>query len=287
MLTRQCPEGGWQEPVTAVMDLLRPHDPQPSVMLAVVVERRATEAEAPSSVLEFRGVSKRFPEGTLALTDVNFAVPPGEFVSIVGPSGCGKTTLLHLSAGLQRTTEGTIRVDTDKIGYVFQDPALLPWRTVQANVELLAELRGLSKTERRRRAHEAIELVGLTEFTRHRPRTLSGGMRMRVSLARSLTLNPELFLFDEPFGALDEITRQRLGTELLRLFIASRFAAVLVTHSVTEAVFLGGRVLVMSERPGRIIGDFTVPFGYPRTPKILFDPDFTELAQEIATCLAG
>jgi NitT/TauT family transport system ATP-binding protein len=238
-------------------------------------------------MLEFSSVAKRFPEGILALADVDFAMASGEFVSVVGPSGSGKTTLLHVAAGLQGPTSGTVRLRTDKVGYVFQDPALLPWRTVQKNVELLAELRGLPKHERRRRAEDAIELVGLAEFTRHRPRTLSGGMRMRVSLARSLTLDPELFLLDEPFGALDEITRQRLGAELSRLFLARRFAAVLVTHSVTEAVFLGSRVLVMSERPGRIVGDFKVPFDYPRSPKILFDSDFTGLAQEIAACLAA
>src|SRR4051812_48566099 len=142
-------------------------------------------------MLEFSGVSKRFPEGTLALADVDFALALGEFVCIVGPSGAGKTTLLHVAAGLQRPTTGAVRLRTDKIGYVFQDPALLPWRTVQSNVELLAELRDLPKAERRRRADAAIDLVGLGEFAHHRPRTLSGGMRMRVSLARSLTLDPE------------------------------------------------------------------------------------------------
>ncbi|HEU5158069.1 MAG TPA: ABC transporter ATP-binding protein [Streptosporangiaceae bacterium] len=238
-------------------------------------------------MLEFSGVSKRFAEGTLALADVNFAMAPGEFVSIVGPSGSGKTTLLHVAAGLQRPTGGTVRLHTDKVGYVFQDPALLPWRTVQGNVELLLELRGLPRQERRRCAAEAIELVGLADFARHRPRTLSGGMRMRVSLARSLTLDPELFLLDEPFGALDEMTRQRLGVELSRLFGTRRFGAVLVTHSVTEAVFLGSRVLVMSERPGRIIGDYRVPFDHPRSPDILFAADFTALAREIAACLAA
>lgn len=248
---------------------------------------RSREDGVTGWMLEFNGVSKRFPIGTIALDDVNFSVASGEFVSIVGPSGSGKTTLLHLAAGLQQPTSGTVTLGTERIGYVFQDPALLPWRTVQSNVELLTELRDLPKPERRRRAADAIELVGLTEFTKHRPRTLSGGMRMRVSLARSLTLDPELFLFDEPFGALDEITRQRLGVELSRLFADRRFAGVLVTHSVSEAVFLGSRVLVMSERPGRILGDFKIPFGYPRSPKVLFDPVFTGLAQEIAECLAA
>lgn len=237
------------------------------------------------AVLELRGVHKRFPDGTVAIAGVDLVAAPGELVSIVGPSGCGKSTILRIAAGLTRQSAGVVSVATDRVGYVFQDPTLLPWRTVQANVELLAELHGLPKDERRRRADEAITLVGLEGFREHRPRTLSGGMRMRVSLARSLTMAPELFLFDEPFGSLDEINRQRLGDELQVLFLAHRFAAVFVTHSVTEAVFLAGRVLVLSERPGRILADFPVEFDYPRPPAVRYSADFARIAREVSACL--
>jgi ABC-type lipoprotein export system ATPase subunit len=159
--------------------------------------------------LAFYDVGKRFRDGTVALTDVNLDVGPGEFVSVVGPSGCGKSTLLRLASGLAEATEGAVEVNADKVGYVFQDPTLLPWRSVRRNVELLAELDHMAKPERRRRVADSIKMVGLDGFERHRPRALSGGMRMRVSLARSLVLEPDLFLFDEPFGALDEITRER------------------------------------------------------------------------------
>jgi NitT/TauT family transport system ATP-binding protein len=237
--------------------------------------------------LAFRDVHKRFDDGTVALADVNLRVAAGEFVSVVGPSGCGKSTLLRIASGLSEATGGSVEVGTDKIGYVFQDPTLLPWRTVRTNVALLAELHGLPKDERRRRTDEAIALVGLGEFARHRPHTLSGGMRMRVSLARSLTLRPELFLFDEPFGALDEITRQRLNDELLQLFDSQRFAALFVTHSVTEAVFLSTRVLVMSARPGRVLDDFEVPFDYPRSPPLRFTEEFSRMAGKVSACLRG
>ena len=228
---------------------------------------------------------KRFPDGTTALDRVDFRVPAGEFVSVVGPSGCGKSTLLRIASGLSQVSEGQVGVRTGKIGYVFQDPTLLPWRTVQGNVELFAELRGLPKDERRHRADDAIKLVGLSDFARHHPRALSGGMRMRVSVARSLTLQPELFLFDEPFGALDEITRERLDDELLQLFLTQRFSALFVTHSVIEAVFMSTRVLVMSGRPGRVLRDFTVPFEYPRSPRLRFDERFARLAGQVSACL--
>jgi NitT/TauT family transport system ATP-binding protein len=238
-------------------------------------------------VLAFDNVSKRFPDGTVALAGVDLKVSPGEFVSVVGPSGCGKSTLLRIASGLAAASDGTVLVDTDKIGFVFQDPTLLPWRTVQANVELLAELAGQPKQERRRRANDAIKLVGLADFAGHHPRSLSGGMRMRVSLARSLTLQPELFLFDEPFGALDEITRERLNDELLALFLTQRFTALFVTHSVSEAVFMSTRVVVMSGRPGQVVGDFPVPFEYPRPPRLRFDEEFAHLAGEVSACLRG
>lgn len=238
-----------------------------------------------ASALAFTGVAKRFPEGTEALARIDLQVSLGEFVSVVGPSGCGKSTLLRIAAGLTDPTEGSVSVPTDHIGYVFQDPTLLPWRSVQANVELPGELRHLPRDERRRRADNAIKLVGLEEFAQHRPRTLSGGMRMRVSLARSLTLQPDLFLLDEPFGTLDEITRQRLNDELLALFLSQRFAALFVTHSVTEAVYLSTQVIALSARPGRVLGHFEVPFDYPRSPELRFDPEFTRIAARVSACL--
>jgi NitT/TauT family transport system ATP-binding protein len=250
--------------------------------------RRDSVPSAPiGPALAFADVTKRFQDGTVALAGVDLQVASGEFVSVVGPSGCGKSTLLRIASGLSKATGGTVTVQTGKIGYVFQDPTLLPWRTVQANVELLAELDGLPKQERRRRADNAINLVGLDEFRGHRPHALSGGMRMRVSLARSLTLQPELFLFDEPFGALDEITRQRLNDELLQLYFTQRFTALFVTHSVTEAVFISTRVVVLSGRPGRVLGDFPVPFDYPRAPGLRFDQDFAQLAGRVSACLRG
>jgi NitT/TauT family transport system ATP-binding protein len=236
-------------------------------------------------VLSLSRIGKRFPDGTEALAAVDLSVAPGDFVSVVGPSGCGKSTLLRIAAGLEQPTGGSVRVPTDHIAYVFQDPTLLPWRSVQGNVELLSELRGLPKEERRRRAENAIRLVGLSEFAGHRPRALSGGMRMRVSLARSLTLQPELFLLDEPFGTLDEITRERLNDELLQLFRTQRFAALFVTHSVTEAVYLSTQVIVLSARPGRVLGHFEVPFDYPRAPELRFDPAFTRIAARVSACL--
>ncbi len=238
-----------------------------------------------TELLNFSDVAMTFPNGTTALSGVDLTVRKGEFVTVVGPSGCGKSTLLRIASGLTPATAGEMHVATKRIGYVFQDATLLPWRTVQANVELLAELNGISKKTRIAKATEAIELVGLKGFERHLPKTLSGGMRMRASLARSLTLDPELFLFDEPFGALDEITRERLNDELIKLFTEQQFAGLFITHSVSEAVYLSTRVIVMSGRPGKIVETFDVPFAYPRDPEIRFTPEFAELAGEVSHAL--
>jgi NitT/TauT family transport system ATP-binding protein len=236
-------------------------------------------------MLEFAGVGRTFPDGTEALRDVDLTVSAGEFVSVVGPSGCGKSTLLRLASGLDHATAGETRVASSKVGYVFQDPTLLPWRTVRKNVELLAELEHLPKAERRTRVTEAIDLVGLGGFEKHRPRSLSGGMRMRTSLARSLVLQPDVFLLDEPFGALDEMTRERLNDELLQLFADRRFSTLFITHSVAEAVFLSTRVVVMSPRPGRIVGDVVVPFDYPRDPDLRYSEEFGKVAGEVSDLL--
>ena len=241
----------------------------------------------PAPALRFNGISMTFPDGTHALQATNFSVCEREFVTVVGPSGCGKSTLLRIASGLTAPTSGTVEVDRKSLGYVFQDPTLLQWRTVLGNIELLAELDGMGKTARRLRAAETVDLVGLRGFEDKYPKQLSGGMKMRASLARSLVLDPKVFLFDEPFGALDEITRERLNDELLALFQREGFASLFITHSIYEAVFLSTRVLVMSARPGRIVGDFVVPFTYPRSPELRFDPAFAQLSGEVSHALRG
>jgi NitT/TauT family transport system ATP-binding protein len=250
-----------------------------------VADRLGEAHRSEAAMLVFDHVSKVFPDGTHAVDDVSLTVGGGEMVAIVGPSGCGKSTLLRLASHLTAPTGGAIRVGAGNLGYVFQDPTLLPWRTVQSNVELFAELTDVPAAERSRLAADAIGLTGLRGFERHRPRALSGGMRMRVSLARALTLRPRIFLFDEPFGALDEITRERLNGELLSLFDRERFAGLFVTHSVFEAAFMAARVLVMSARPGRILAEIEVPFEYPRPAELRFDPVFAQVAGQISARL--
>jgi NitT/TauT family transport system ATP-binding protein len=245
------------------------------------ISRDSDRGAAVADALVFDHVTKVFPDGTHAVADATLTVNSGEFVTIIGPSGCGKSTLLKMASGLTDVTGGSLRVDAKNIGYVFQDATLLPWRTVRRNVELFAELHHMPKLERRRVVQECIDLVGLTGFENHYPRSLSGGMKMRASLARSLTLKPGVFLFDEPFGAIDEITRDRLNTELMMLFVSERFAALFITHSISEAVYLSTRVLVMSARPGRIIASFDVPFAYPRTEDLRYTAEFAALTGAI------
>jgi NitT/TauT family transport system ATP-binding protein len=248
----------------------------------------ATEPEAVyGPALVFDNLSMTFPDGTHALDDVSFSVDRGEFVTVVGPSGCGKSTLLRIASGLETHTGGTCDVDRNSIGYVFQDATLFPWRTVRKNVELLAELHGVPISSVTDRIDESLDLVNLTEHQNKYPKQLSGGMRMRTSLARSLVLQPEVFLFDEPFGALDEISRERLNDELLSLFKAKNFAGLFITHSIAEAVFLSTRILVMSARPGRIVADYQVPFSYPRSHEIRYEPEFADLSGKISHDLRG
>jgi len=245
----------------------------------------AVDVVGTGPALRFERIGKVFEDGTHALADVTFSVMPGEFVSMIGPSGCGKSTLLRIASGLTAPTTGRFSVASANIGYVFQDPTLLQWRTVQANIELLSELHGIAKRERRRLSAEAISLVGLAGFEKHYPRALSGGMKMRASLARSLTLKPPVFLFDEPFGAIDEITRDHLNIELMRLFGIERFAALFITHSINEAVYLSTRVHVMSARPGTIVATFEVPFDYPRQEDLRYEPAFAELTGAVSHAL--
>ncbi len=240
-----------------------------------------------AAMLSFRDVSKTFPDGTHALAATTFDVTPGEFVAVVGPSGCGKSTLLRIASGLDSPSTGAVTVDRNNLGHVFQDPTLLPWRTVRRNVELFAELERVPRADKARRVAENVRLVGLDGFEDKYPKQLSGGMRMRASLARSLVMEPDIFLFDEPFGALDEITRERLNDELLGLFQRKGFGALFITHSIVEAVFLSTRVLVMSARPGRVVKSFDVPIPYPRSHDLRFEPVFAELCGEVSHALRG
>ncbi len=249
--------------------------------MTAVTTARGTES------LSFENIGMTFPDGTEAVRDVSFTIRKGEFVTVVGPSGCGKSTLLKIASGLLEPTAGRVVVDRDRLGYVFQDATLLPWRTVKGNVELLAELHGLPVSERGQLAEDAIQLVGLDGFQGHYPKSLSGGMKMRASLARTLTLKPPVFLFDEPFGAVDEITREHLNEETQQLFQREGFAGLFITHSIGEAVFMSTRVIVMSARPGRIVDEFEVPFEYPRPPELRFDPAFAKLSGEVSRSLRG
>ena len=215
-----------------------------------------------------RGVSKVFANGVKALADVSLDVQAGEFLSVLGPSGCGKSTLLRLIAGLAEPTTGTIDWSDERgredLGFVFQEPTLMPWATALANVALPLKLRGIAKGEREGRAAEALDNVGLKGFERVWPRELSGGMKMRVSLARALVVQPRLLLMDEPFAALDEITRHRLNDDLLELWQRSGVTIVFVTHSVFESVYLSQRIVVMAARPGRVSAELAITEPYPR-----------------------
>ncbi len=247
-----------------------------------------TEPSTARHAVSLVGVGVVFPDGTHALDAVSLSVAPGEIVAVVGPSGCGKSTLLRVVAGLQRPSGGRVDAGASRLGFVFQDPTLLPWRTVLGNVELPAELRRLPRAERRRRARWALDLVGLADVAHAHPRALSGGMRMRASLARALALAPDVLLLDEPFAALDEQLRERLDGELLALQRSQGFAALLVTHSVVEAVHLSNRVVVLSARPARPLAVVDVPFGPDRPPEIRYERPFVEVAREVsATLRAG
>jgi NitT/TauT family transport system ATP-binding protein len=224
------------------------------------------------------------PDGTEALHDASVSVASGEFVSIVGPSGCGKSTLLRLASGLIAPTSGSI-TRTGTVQFVFQDSTLLPWRSVRRNVSLNLELQKVGKSEIEERTNSALTLVGLLESAEKLPRQLSGGMKMRTSLARSLVCEPDLYLFDEPFAALDEFSRERLNVELRTMLSTRNAASLFVTHSIAEAVFLSHRVLVMSPRPGTIVQEFVIPFGPDRQQDLRYSPEFARLSGEIAQSL--
>jgi len=237
-----------------------------------------------SPVFTSTAVGLTYPDGTNALHSTSVSVADGEFVSIVGPSGCGKSTLLRLASGLIAPTSGTI-TRNGSVQFVFQDSTLLPWRSVRRNVSLNLELQKVGKSEIDERTNRALALVGLLDSAEKLPRQLSGGMKMRTSLARSLVCEPDMYLFDEPFAALDEFSRERLNVELRSMLSTRKAASLFVTHSIAEAVFLSHRVLVMSPRPGTIVREFAIPFGPDRQQDLRYSPEFARLSGEIAQSL--
>jgi NitT/TauT family transport system ATP-binding protein len=243
-------------------------------------------------IIEVNKLGKDFGAGRAhvrALADLSFAVEEGRFVTLVGPSGCGKSTLLQILAGLMPATSGEARIDgerirapvPDKIGMVFQDPTLLPWKTALANVEFPLDLRGVERTARRKRCSALLELVGLNEFANHYPHELSGGMRQRVAIARGLAPDPRLILMDEPFAALDEQTRTRMGHDLLDIWEKTGKTVFFITHSLAEAIYLSDFVLVMSPRPGRIIKTIAIDFPRPRELDIIGSEAFGRIRNRI------
>lgn len=232
-------------------------------------------------------ITKRFPNGVLALDDTSFAIESGEFVSLVGPSGCGKSTALRLIADLTKPTTGAIKWSGSEptLGFVFQDAALMPWANVEKNVRLPLELKGIADAEIKRRTAESLDLVGLGGFANAYPRELSGGMRMRVSIARALAAEPSVLLMDEPFAALDEITRERLNDELRELWAAKNLTIVFVTHSIYESVYLSSRILVMSPRPGKVVADIAMPDPAKRDVSYRATPLYDERCRKVRAAL--
>ena len=261
--------------------------------LKVVSDKAAGDAAA----IDIRGLSLIFPTPdapVVALSNIDLSVQRGEFVSFIGPSGCGKTTLMRLIADLERPTEGSITVNGvtpgaarlgRAYGYVFQAPALYPWRSVIRNVTLPLEIMGIAREDRVTRAAKYLEMVGLDGFERKFPWQLSGGMQQRVSIARALSFEPQLLLMDEPFGALDEITRDHLNEQLIGVWDRTKKTVVFVTHSISEAVFLSSRIVVMSPRPGRILEVIESPLPAKRTLDIRETPEFLAVAHRVREAL--
>lgn len=243
-------------------------------------------------MVRFDAVAKRFGEGPLVLNGLNFEVRPRDFVTLIGPSGCGKSTILKLIAGLSLISRGQIEVDgmapekaAGELAYVFQDPTLLPWLTAQRNVEIPLKLRGAGARERAEIAGQCLALVRLGHRREAYPRQLSGGQKMRVSLARALSISPKIMLLDEPFGALDEMTRNHLNEELLAIREQEAWTAFFVTHSVAEAVFLSNRIFVLSSNPGQIHREVRVDLPYPRTADTRHSADYQHLVADVSRLL--
>jgi len=257
----------------------------------------ATASDAPPKrpLLRLQGIAKSYANGTKALASVDLTISSGEFVSLLGPSGCGKSTLLKLISGLVAPSSGELdwpQSDYDAdgtprplLGFVFQEPTLLPWRTAAENVHLPLLLSGVDKHEARERVHEALAQVGLAGFAKHHPRQLSGGMKMRVSIARALVTRPQILLMDEPFAALDEITRTKLNDELMELFVRQKLTVIFVTHSVYESVYLSSRIVVMSATPGGIIDQIPIEAGHPRKEEFRTSPQYNEHCRLVSASL--
>jgi NitT/TauT family transport system ATP-binding protein len=262
------------------------HDPMPP---------SNTGASSPVPAVDVLSVEKTYPDGTQALLPVDLTIQQGEFVTLLGPSGCGKSTLLKMVAGLLEPSEGRLllwrkpvaQLETSgkKVAFVFQSPTLMPWASVQTNVRLPLDLAGVPRAEADARVSDALTLVGLAKFAAALPRALSGGMQMRVSIARGLVTEPDLLLMDEPFGALDEITRHKLDADLLDLWRKKGLTILFVTHSIHEAVFLSSRVVMMAARPGRVVETFDIDEPHPRTPDFLVSPQFSAYAKRLQDSL--
>jgi len=250
-------------------------------------------ASRSDSIVALRGVGKTFPNGTVALAGLDLDVREGEFLSLLGPSGCGKSTALRIVAGLTEPTQGVVdwtaaakTENANRLGFVFQEPTLMPWANVANNVVLPLKLKGISSDQASKRVTAALERVGLQKFGAAYPRELSGGMRMRVSIARALVTEPELLLMDEPFAALDEITRFKLNNDLLQVWQALRTTIVFVTHSVFESVYLSSRIVVMAARPGRVFTELAIDAPYPRDQTFRTSAEYAALCRRTSDALA-
>lgn len=241
-------------------------------------------------VISLYDVNKVFENGTIALENLNLTVDRSEFISFVGPSGCGKSTLLRIIAGLSNASSGTLDwsdlSDRQNLAFVFQEPALMPWSTVRDNVKLPLKLARIPQKEADKTVDRTLQLVGLENFKRAYPRQLSGGMKMRVSIARALSTNPTMLLLDEPFGALDDITRNKLNDDLLQFWSQQRWTVLFVTHNIYEAVYLSNRVIIMAARPGRAIADIKIDVPSPRTEEFRRSFVYGEYCQQVADALS-